>query len=195
VYGGDVVLRLLAFGVALGPSGRALSVDALRERGPARATMPAWPIRLLQIQSALIYFTSGVAKLHGSSWRDGSAIAAALSVPPIARFDLTSILARAPVVPRVMGWLTVAWEIGFPLLVFSSRLGRRLALRVGVAFHLGIIVFLRIHWFGHLMILSYLAFQPAEAFDRAELRLRRLARCIPGAPALGRWLGARVARG
>jgi Vitamin K-dependent gamma-carboxylase len=168
VYGGDVVLRLLVLGVALGPSGATLSVDAWLRRlsdagGAPRATMPAWPLRLIQIQIAVIYLMTGLAKLHGSTWRDGTAIAYALALPQLVRFDLSPILALRPVAAavRALAWFTVSWELGFALLV-CSRLGRRFALGVGLAFHLGIIVFMRIHWFGYIMIVSYLAFVRVE---------------------------------
>ncbi len=169
-YGGDAVLRLLAFSVALGPSGRAWSIDVWRSRHQrpvtwAPATTPVWPIRLIQIQIAVIYFVSGFAKLHGATWLDGSALAIVLAHPGFSRFDIASLATWAPVtlLLKTMTRLTLVWELAFPFLV-CSQIGRRLALGMGVAIHLGIIVFMRIHWFGWIMIMSYLAFVPVEAF-------------------------------
>lgn len=176
-YGGDTVLRLLAFGVALGPSGRAWSLDAWRARfrGPAaltKATTPVWPIRLIQFQIAVLYFFTGLEKLHGSTWHDGSALAIVLAHPSVSRFDIARLATLAPVAfaLRTMTRLTLVWELLFPLLV-CSRIGRWVALGIGAAIHLGIIVFLRIHWFGQIMLMSYLAFLPAEEFGPRGLRL------------------------
>src|SRR6185295_17061066 len=101
-YGGDTTIKLLAFGVALGACGRAWSIDSLlkkarlgigrtdrgetdvahvRRRVSRRETVPVWPLRLVQFQVATIYFWSGLSKLHGSTWHDGSALALALVNP------------------------------------------------------------------------------------------------------------------
>jgi hypothetical protein len=178
-YGGDTVLRLLAFGVALGPSGRAWSLDAWRARyrasaTPTPATTPVWPLRLIQLQIAVLYFFTGLEKLHGATWQDGSALALALTHPAFSRFDIAGLAALAPVAfaLRAMTQLTLVWELSFPLLV-CSRIGRWLALGIGVVIHLGIILFMRIHWFGHIMIMSYLAFLPAEQLGpRARTAIR-----------------------
>src|SRR4051812_48990531 len=76
-YGGDAVLRMFTFYIALSPSGLAWSIDSLVERFRARAakldeggipprfnapaptvTAPIWPLRLMQFQVCLIYFTT-----------------------------------------------------------------------------------------------------------------------------------------
>jgi hypothetical protein len=181
-YGGDAVLRLLTFGVALGPAGRAWSIDAWRARSrrPAESTpttTPVWPIRLIQLQIMVIYFFSGLGKLHGSTWHDGSALAIVFAHPSFSRFDISGLTAWAPFAfaLRTMTQLTFVWELSFPLLV-CSRIGRWVALAIGVAIHVGIIVFMRIHWFGHIMIMSYLAFLPVEELGPRGLRLWRRGR-------------------
>jgi hypothetical protein len=167
--------------VALGPSGRAWSIDAwrapLRRSAQTPATTPIWPIRLIQIQIAVLYFFTGLEKLHGSTWHDGSALAFALAHPSISRFDIAPLASFAPValVLATMTRLTLVWELSFPLLV-CFRIGRWVALGIGVFIHLGIIVFMRIHWFGQIMIMSYLAFLPAEELGPRGLRLWRRGR-------------------
>ncbi len=177
--GGDTVLRLLAFGVALGPSGRAWSLDSWRARFRGRAvltpaTTPVWPIRLIQLQIAVLYLFSGFGKLHGRTWHDGSALAIVLTHPSFSRFDISRLATWAPVALalRTMTKLTLVWELAFPLLV-CSRIGRWAALGIGAAVHLGIIAFMRINWFGHIMLMSYLAFLPVEELGPRGLRLWR----------------------
>ena len=197
-HGGDAVLRLMLFHIALSRSGAAWSVDALiaRHRRGVRlmaeqktplaaafaatrpSAVPAWPLLLIQIQVCLLYFTSGWAKLHGADWaNNGNAMAVVLLNPLFARFDYSFISDNerwlAP-----LRWLTrsvLAWELLFPLLVLN-RWTRRLALGFGVLVHAGTIVLLDLRWFGYLMIGTYLAFLPATAFRRAEVMAKRALR-------------------
>lgn len=195
-YGGDTTIKLLVFGLMLGQCGRAWSIDALRarwrgvlersERGETdmhraarrerrpRATVPVWPLRLVQFQVATIYFWSGLAKFHGSDWHQGIALGTAVTNPQLARFDLAE-LATVPAVKLAMQALTVItlwWELLFPFLLVH-RWGRWAAIGIGTGVHLGIFGLMRVHWFGHIMIASYIAFVPERTIRGVALRLRR----------------------
>ena len=67
--GGDDTLQVGLFLMLISPCGRALSLDAwLRRRrtgDTAPAFVPPWSVRVLQIQLAVIYITTGLAKLGG----------------------------------------------------------------------------------------------------------------------------------
>src|SRR5581483_2165602 len=71
--GGDALFRAGLFYLMLAPSGAAWSLD--RWLFPARqpVLVPAWPVRLMQIQLALIYFATGVSKLP-ADWLSGEAV-------------------------------------------------------------------------------------------------------------------------
>src|SRR6476661_6443702 len=64
---GDSLLRLLCLYVAIAPSDAALALDA-RRRGSR--TIPAWPVRLIQLQVCVMYLAAVWAKLRGPAWRD-----------------------------------------------------------------------------------------------------------------------------
>jgi predicted DCC family thiol-disulfide oxidoreductase YuxK len=201
-YGGDTVIKLLAFGIMLGPSGRAWSIDALfrrrrllgeaadrGERDLARlrrrllrpGTVPAWPLRLIQFQVCVLYFMTGLAKLHGSSWHDGSALALALANPQLSRYDMSAVApnAAARLVFEALTVAVLVWELFFAALVFLP-VGRWIALGTGIFVHLGIVALMRVHWFGHIMIASYLAFVPAATLRRFALCARRRLRARLG---------------
>jgi hypothetical protein len=193
-YGGDAVLRMMLFYLGFAPTGAAWSIDSLlrryregarlanhrdpsvvafseRRREPERAFI--WPLRLMQIQICLVYFTTGMAKLRGVGWFEGTALTMVLANPTFIRFDY-SILDNS----KIVGWLcrlatqlTFWWEISFSLLVLQ-RHTRWVALALGVCMHMGIILFLQIHWFGYIMIATYLAFLPNALFARAAQWLR-----------------------
>ena len=155
---------------------RAFSLD--RRRGWFQAgdaeTASIWPLRLLQVQVALVYFNSGVLKFLDESWRDGSALYYALSLNDYQRFPweipagLGGLLAAAT-------YLTLAWEIAFPLLVLH-RWTRRVVLVFGVMMHLGMALLLEVGTFSWLMMATYLAFVDPTATARATARYAR----VPG---------------
>jgi hypothetical protein len=167
-YGGDAVLRVMLFLVALCPSGLAWSADAARLRRPA-GKAEAWPLRLMQAQVCLIYLTVGWMKLHGKDWIDGTALGLVLLNPVFARADYAFIQTQpiAAFALKAMTRLTLAWEILFSLLVLS-RWTRWVALAVGAVIHIGIVLLFQMHWFGELMLASYLAFLPDGWFGRVE---------------------------
>jgi predicted DCC family thiol-disulfide oxidoreductase YuxK len=123
----------------------------------------------------VIYCTTGLAKLHGRDWLNGSALAMTLMNPIFVRFDFSWIQnsSFAASFLRFMTWKTLAWEIFFPVLVFAHRYTRWLALLIGVMVHGGIILLLQIHWFGYLMIGSYICFLPNGLFRAIEVQTRR----------------------
>lgn len=151
---------------------RALSLD--RRHGWFGAgnaeTAPIWPLRLLQIQVALIYLNSGLLKFFDESWRDGSALYYALSLNDYQRFPW-EIPASLGALLAAVTYLTLAWEIAFPLLVLH-RFTRRVVLVFGVMMHLGMALLLEVGTFSWLMMATYLAFVDPAATARVMARCR-----------------------
>lgn len=96
---------------------------------------------------------SGVAKLRGAAWRRGSAVTEVLGTEGFGWPPLGRRLAAMPLaVQRALSWGVVAWELSLPVLVlFGGPVLGGLALAVGVAFHLGTAVVMRLNrlflWF------------------------------------------------
>jgi hypothetical protein len=164
-YGADDVLLVVLFCLLWADCGKRISVDAwLAARsgpvGPPVATQPIWPLRLLQIQVALIYLNSGLWKLFGETWRDGSAIHYALEYNLLHRFPF-EIPSGLEVWLVVATFTTLLWELGFAFLVLHP-VTRRIALVMGVLVHGGIFVLLEIGVFSWVMMATYLAFLDPE---------------------------------
>ncbi len=165
---GDLVLRQVGVAVALAPCGLLLSVDALRDRRRGIAPAPwraPWAMRLLQLQLAVGYALSAWAKLRGASWHEGTALGLALRMEDLQRFTPPEWLFEQAVLLNALSWGTLAFEGGFLLAVWNRRL-RPWVLGTGVAFHLGIDIFLDVGFFSWAIFLAYLAFVPAEVADR-----------------------------
>lgn len=156
------------------PSGRGLSLDA-RRRGPK--PVPVWCRRIIIVQLAAMYTSTGLLK-HGKTWHEaGTALYYALSNPYNRHFDVPELLAALqPWVLRPMTWLVLAFEIGFAAFVLVHALRellgrpryvpdlRPIVLGFGVLMHLGIQSMMYVAWFSPLVIATYLAFlRPDEA--------------------------------
>lgn len=169
---GDLVLRQIGIVVALAPCGLLLSVDAYRARrrgeGPAPWRAP-WALRLLQLELAIGYALSAWAKARGSTWHDGTALGLAMRIEDLQRFVPPEWFFEQAELLNALTWFTLLFEGGFLLAVWNRRL-RPWVLGIGVAFHLGIDVFLDIGFFSIAIWVAYLAFIPPEVADRLIAR-------------------------
>ena len=110
----------------------------------------------MQIQVCVIYGYSGMEKIKGWRWWNGSALWDVLSAGNMQRWDL-SFVAHMPVVIAAMVYVVLAWEIYFPVLIWVPKL-RLPMLAFGVAMHIGIFLFMNLPSFGFLMMTLYLLF-------------------------------------
>ncbi len=194
--GADTVFRVLSFWSMFLPLGQYYSIDALRERwkrygrshylpdlradpGPRRAY--AFPLRMIQLQFALIYLFTAWLKLPGAAWREGNAIYYALQLQSLTLPTGDFLLANAPMwLLRLMSYQSIITEwvfFFFVFLPFGQPLLRAIALILGAMLHIGIAATMSIENFSTVMIGAYLLyFEPAwiEWIDRT---LRRVTAC------------------
>jgi hypothetical protein len=172
---GDNILQFVIFVLMFAPCGQALSLDALRRRQgqglQPLALIPAWPVRVLQLQLAMIYCTTGLVKLQGDApftgtWWDGTSIHYVFNSVIMTRISYADF----PVpfwITAAMTYTCVWWEALFPLLVLS-RWTRRWALWFGVLFHLGIWATIEIGWFSFYSLSLYGVWVPDEFWERRQ---------------------------
>ena len=180
----DQLHTCLMLWLALTPSGRGLSLDA-RWRGKG-GPVPVWCRRLIHLQLAVVYTTTGLLKT-GATWKaDGTAIYYSLVNPYNRHFDVTgSLAALQPYVLRPSTWFVLVWEVGFAafvaLLWLREATGRRWFpdlrpawLGFGALMHLSIWALMYVVWFTPLVLAAYTAFlRPDEARRIVERALRR----------------------
>jgi uncharacterized membrane protein YphA (DoxX/SURF4 family) len=169
--GGDDLLRCGLFYLMLAPSGAVWSLDRLARRqslapGQARepVRVPAWPVRLMQIQLCVVYLCTGLVKLgtdghNPSDWVSGEATWWVLNDIAVARWPFR----MAPMVLcRLLAWTTLVFELGFPLAMLIP-LVRPWWLVLGVLFHAGIWATLEVGWFSAMSLCWYPLFLRGEA--------------------------------
>jgi hypothetical protein len=131
--GGDLVIRAFLFLGMLSGWGEAYSVDAWRRRRaallggateiPPLRRIAAWPLRLMMVQLAVIYFVNGAMKT-GQAWRNGTALYYALNLDHFYRVPAQSVvtwLQWLGVLP-MLTWLTRYWELCFPVALLGAAL-------------------------------------------------------------------------
>ena len=122
--GGDRVIQDFLFLGMLTRWGEAYSLDAWRRPAPSRERgIPAWPLRLMMAQLALIYCATGLFK-SGPAWAHGEALYYALNLDHFYRVPATALVARLqhagllPLGTHLVRW----WEVLFPLLLVGAVL-------------------------------------------------------------------------
>ncbi len=197
-YGLDQINGMAALYLAIGPSGRVLSIDRLRERlrgartRLAQGLKPAIPrvqpsaranlaLRLIQVHLCVIYIFACLSKLPGETWWNGLAIWQVVSNLEYQTRDLTW-LAWYPWLVNLLTHATIVWEMTFWALVWRPVL-RPFVLLMGTTIHLGIGAFLGMWTFGLAMIFAYVSFLQGEPL--AAL----IGRATSQVGGLLRWLG------
>jgi|688.fasta_scaffold47391_5 hypothetical protein len=129
---------------------------------PPESLVPAWPQRILQVQLCILYLVAGIWKATGPTWRNGSAVGMVLQLGEFQRFPIPDFF-LTPVMSQVMTYGTLAFELGFPLLVWIPKL-RLSVLLAGLAFHAGLDWAMNVQMFQWLITAYYLLWlQPASS--------------------------------
>lgn len=180
-----IALAVLAFG----PSGHALSVDALlrRRRGQwleAEGPMAGWPIRLIQWMFVLIYLSAVLSKLvfyGGLEWLNGFTLQFYMITDSVRHGTLLGRwFSQQHTLILISQYIVVTFQATFALAVIFPKL-RWIYVPVGLGFHIANIVFLNavfLEW-----IALYAVFIPWRAIFEIVGRRRAMMASRHGATA------------
>jgi hypothetical protein len=181
---GDRMRHMIPLLLMLSPCAAVWSVSARRSapledsgRGVTAAVyVYAWPLRLLFLLMALMYFFNGLYKVVAPGWRDASALHYVLTDVGWSRWPVQLPPATLP----VLAWIVMGWEIGFPLWMLIPGT-RSAALWLGVLFHVGTGLHLELGMFWLYALCLYLPFVPWEKWaDRRHRTPTTLDSRTPG---------------
>ena len=167
--GDDAMLRMALLYLAFAPCGNAYAIDALGKRPADLAAI--WPLRMIQVQLAIVYFVSGWVKFYSQQWLDGSILQIILLHPQYSRWDFSPwieepwLLGILAFMSQVIRW----WEVLFPLLLWQ-RHSRFVCIATGFLFHLGLLVLMHLRLFPIIMLVLYIALLP-NAWFRPGVKL------------------------
>ena len=115
-------------------------------------------IRLIQIQLCIIYAYTGMEKLKGGTWWEGSAVWYVMGNDNIVPFDL-SFFQYMPWAVAIMTYSTLLFEIYFPIAIWLKPL-RPTWLFLGLCLHALAFIFMGLIFFSPIMLSAYLLFVP-----------------------------------
>jgi Vitamin K-dependent gamma-carboxylase len=171
LFGLDKINMMLTLYMAVGPSGKAFSVDrwlACRRTKDFSPPEPSWganfALRLIQIHMCIIYLFAGASKLQGTAWWNGEAMWMVLGNLEYQSIDMTW-LAWHPWAIELLSHLTVFWELTFCVLIWIPLL-RPLVLFESLILHLGIGVCMGLWTFSLAMLIGCAAFLPPDIVTR-----------------------------
>jgi hypothetical protein len=178
--GGDNVIRLVLAYMLVMPS-----ADRPAPAGSLRAFMHNCGVLLIAGQTLIVYFTAGIMKAHGSQWHDGTAL---YMVSQVEWFSLEGMrdAFKNPFVTVGASYLTVAWQVMFPVAVFSRF--KLWFLALGLLFHVGIAVFMGLVTFSTAMVGLEACLVTDEEYDALRERVSAVMARVRG------WLGRRLGR-
>jgi hypothetical protein len=193
LFGQDTMQTILLTYLMIAPCGAAFSLDALRLRyraaralmgaggrstpwaeaalaGPQRHWLANFGIRLFQINFCLIYMSSGVSKLKGSTWWDHSAAWLVAANPQfgLIRYRAYEWVLEAlaeyrflmAIMASFISLFTLALELGLPVLVWTRL--RPFIVSMSVLLHLGIAIMMGLTVFSLYMFTLLLCYFPAR---------------------------------
>jgi len=166
--GADRLMGLGLFLLLFARAGEAWSLDALlrrRRTGAPPRPIPAWPLRLMQVQVCALYFFTALSKIAvdspgGGDWVTGEAAGWMLSDIVIARVPSESLPFPLWLL-KLTTWGSLALELTFPLLMCFT-FTRRWALIAGVLMHVGVFATVEVGSFSTAILCWYVLLTPAR---------------------------------
>lgn len=157
MFGVDMIATFFLLYLCFADTNSRFSIDAILGREKKTQSLRSHiALRLMQIQVCIVYGFSGLEKLKGSRWWDGSALWDVLSIGNMQRWDL-SFVAHFPVILAAAVYIVLIFEVYFPVLIWLKK-WRLPMLLFGVFMHIGIFVFMNLPSFGFMMITLYILF-------------------------------------
>jgi hypothetical protein len=163
--------RLFIFSLAVLALAPAITRDDTG-KAPGDETMPAWPVRILQLTLMVHYATSGICKALRGDWLTHTDVLW-FQLQNIYMTDIAALFVR--LTPTwaltLLQHVTLGFELLAPLL-FAVRRLRPLALVVGLTMHIMIAVTMyQLVYFSAQMLCFYLVFLDPDTLQRWRARL------------------------
>ncbi len=173
VFGEDNLIRMLLFYSCFAPLGYRLSIDSYFDRRLEMKTPEVWPIRLIQLNIALIYLISTPYKLlYDPSWVNGTAIYWTVMSNNWSRFPFPDLFYKCGgFLSKLFSYGALAIEFSFPVLVWFENT-KLIALILISMLHIGIgLLIPNVTFFTFFMACSFWVFFP-QVFVENLLKLK-----------------------
>jgi hypothetical protein len=175
VNAGDRLFLIIALLSSFMPLAKQWSVEAWQRSkagttAQENTTSPIWAQRLIALQLSYVYLYAFGAKILSPVWQNGTALYGVMASTRLAEWPTE--IHFAPLV-ALMTWGTIIFELALPLLAWRKKYRAKILI-VGVLFHLGIEVTLRIPLFSAIMVVCYASYLTDEESRALVARVGRL---------------------
>lgn len=161
--GSDFVFRLVPLWLAFTAAGELYSIDAFLRGTPHSGRGQALQVRVLELQIAWIYLATGIEKVGGLTWIDGTATYYALQLEHTFGRSWAHGIATQPIFYRPFSWGTLVTELGFlPLAMIPSHVTRLIAVIAAGGLQLGILFLMNVGNFPVIMLSALVLFLPPQ---------------------------------
>lgn len=103
------------------------------------------------LQLSTLYLTSGLMKIRGEMWQDGTALYYILQVREFSNPKVAGLLLQFPHLLTAATYATCLFQIAFPWLLLNP-VTKRIGILISMSFHLGILVAMNLVSFSAIMI-------------------------------------------
>jgi hypothetical protein len=154
---GQNIARILLVYLCFADTSARWSLDARRRTSPpgrsqVRNLVHNAAVLAVGAQICLVYVLSGLFKLLGAEWRDGSAVYYPLLLPQFRPWPaLADLVAGSAWLVPAVTWGTLALQLAFPLLLLQRHL-RTAGVAGAIAMHAGIAVVMGLPFFSLFMM-------------------------------------------
>lgn len=163
--GGDNILLVILPFVGLIPSYPLIAFKSSfwntiirpEKRKIMQTVLGQWGAWVIRMQILIVYLMAALHKLNSPVWTSGMAVYNILHSDDFNGSILNAYLTQNIVVSKILTWGTILFQISFVLLIWRRRT-KYIALLLGILFHIGIFVTMRIDNFSLMMLVCYAIF-------------------------------------
>lgn len=177
--GGDNFMRLALFFLMFANTGAYFSIDSLR-RAPRTGLLRDClgvvhntAVPLVLVQYGMLYMSTGIYKVMGEMWQNGTALYYILQVQTYGLPGHVEWLTHNPAGVVLATYGTVIWELAWFPLMIGNLWTRLFLIPTGIAFHSGIALYMGLLPFGWSLLSAYPLLIADPEYLRAASWVRR----------------------
>lgn len=160
------------------------SVDAWLQAEKCNGRGAIWPLRVIQLFLAILYFATAVTKVKSPEFMSGEHTMFWMQTDMNYAHPMGYWLSTHPALVVVANYLVIVWEVLFVALCWDRKTLKPL-LAAGVIFHIGTYTLLGLVVFPLVMLSLYPAFVSPERVRAVLLAIQRRVTNWPALPGLG----------
>jgi hypothetical protein len=172
----EVLMRIITLYLACSPCGNSLSIDSLIAKRFVIFKKPSqwspWAMKMIQLQTSVVYVWTVWHKLKGEDWFDGTALYYATRLEAMKNISIPFLMDSMFFI-KSLTWSTLIIELALGIFLWFKET-RLIVMILGILFHLGIEFTMSIPFFEIIMICLILSFLPSEKIREKVDQLKKL---------------------